>query len=113
MAQSEYDLTPFNDPATFSQATESANSTEWFNAMKEEINSMRQNKVWDLVDRPKCFKPVGSKWVLKTKRDPNGNIERYKARLVAKGFTQRKALAIRKPFLQCLQKTLLEPLWHW
>ena len=98
MARSEYNLTPFNDPATFSQATESVNSTEWFNAMKEEINSMRQNKVWDLVDLPKGCKPVGSKWVFKTKRDPKGNIERYRARLVAKGFTQREGIDYSETF---------------
>ena len=34
-------------------------------------------------------KRVGCKWVFKTKRDSQGNIECYKARLVAKGFTQK------------------------
>ena len=55
--------------------------------MKEEIKSMDDNKVWDLVELPEDSKTIGSKWVFKTKRDSNGNIERYKARLVAKGYT--------------------------
>ncbi|KAL9268686.1 Retrovirus-related Pol polyprotein from transposon TNT 1-94-like protein, partial [Drosera capensis] len=37
---------------------------------------------------PEGAKPVGCKWVFKSKRDANGNVERYKARLVAKGYTQ-------------------------
>jgi len=57
--------------------------------MKEKINSMKHNGVWDLVELPKDCKRVGCKWVFKTKRDSHGNLECYKARLVAKGFTHK------------------------
>ncbi|KAJ1426951.1 reverse transcriptase [Sesbania bispinosa] len=46
---------------------ESKNSEKWFNAMKEELKSMDDNKVWDLVELPKGSKRVGCKWVFKTK----------------------------------------------
>ena len=59
--------------------------------MQEEMKSMKDNGVWDLVEFPKGMKPIGCKWIFKTKRDSKGNVERYKARLVAKGFTKRKA----------------------
>ena len=55
--------------------------------MVDELKSMKDNDVWDLVQLPEGYKPIGCKWVFKTKRDSSGNIERYKARLVAKGFT--------------------------
>jgi hypothetical protein len=55
--------------------------------MKDEVHSIRMNKVWDLKVIPKGAKIVGYKWIIKTKRDSRGNAERYKARLVAKGLT--------------------------
>ena len=75
-----------NDPTSFKEAMESEYSSEWLNAMKDEMKSMSINDVWDLVEIPKGAKIVGSKWVYKTKRDSKGDVERFKARLVVKGF---------------------------
>ena len=59
---------------------------------KKSFKSMSSNDVWDLVDIPNGVKPVGCKWVYKTKRDSKGNVERFKTRLVAKGFTQKEGV---------------------
>ena len=56
--------------------------------MKDEMTSMSQNKVRSLVDLSDGYRPIGCKWVFKTKRDAKGQIERYKARLVSKGYNQ-------------------------
>ena len=53
---------------------------------------MTSNRVWDLVELPYDVKVIGCKWIFKTKKDSQGNIERHKARLVAKGFTQREGI---------------------
>ena len=76
-----------DDPINFCQAMRSSNSQNWINAMKDEMKSMQDNDVWDLVELPEGVKPIGCKWIFKTKRDSKGNVERYKARLVTKGFT--------------------------
>ena len=56
--------------------------------MKDEMPSMSQNKVRSLVDLLDGCRPIGCKWVFKTKRYAKRQVERYKARLVAKGYSQ-------------------------
>jgi len=94
----ECDLSIDEDPVSVKQAMESDNSEKWFNAMKEELKSMDDNQVWDLVELLESSKQVGCKWVFKTKRDSKGNIERYKAKLVAKGFTQKDGIYYKETF---------------
>ena len=60
--------------------------------MNEEYKSMHDNQVWDLIPLPEGKKPISCKWIFKTKRDSEGNKERYKACLVAKNFTQREGI---------------------
>jgi hypothetical protein len=83
----DYDVGSINDPVSYTKAINNVDSNKWIDAMKDELKSMAQNEVWDLVELPNGYKKVGCKWVFKTKCDSNGNIERYKAKLVAKGFT--------------------------
>ena len=52
------------EPKRIQQALSSPKAKEWFEAMKEEMNSMKSNRVWDLVDLPPGCKTIGNKWVL-------------------------------------------------
>nr|GFB33129.1 copia protein [Tanacetum cinerariifolium] len=45
-----------------------------------------------LVDCPKGVRPIGTKWVLKNKKDERGIVVRNKARLVAQGNTQEEGI---------------------
>jgi len=76
----------------------SRESNLWYDAMKDEMNSMASNGVWDLVELPNGLKAIGCKWVFKTKKDSLGNIERYKARLISKGFTQKEGINYKEIF---------------
>ena len=56
--------------------------------MEEEMESLRNNDTWDLVEFPDGRKIIGSKWVFKRKTNVTGHAEKFKARLVAKGYLQ-------------------------
>ena len=55
----------------------------WMTAMKEEIKSLHERKVWDLIDLLKDHQTIKGRWVYAMKSDG-----RKKARFIAKGFTQ-------------------------
>ena len=63
-------------------------SEKWLEAIKSEIGSMYDNKVWTLMEIPEGRKAIENKWIFKKKTDADGNVTLYKARLVAKGFRQ-------------------------
>ena len=75
-------------PTNYEKAMMSPDSDKWLEAMKSEIGSMYENKVWTLVDLPDDRKAIENKCICKRKTDADGNITVYKARLVAKGFRQ-------------------------
>ncbi|GKA96805.1 retrotransposon protein, putative, ty1-copia subclass, partial [Tanacetum coccineum] len=73
-------------------------SDKWLNAMNVEMQSMKDNEVWELVDLPPNGKTVGHKWLFKKKTDMDGAVHTYKARLVAKGFTQTPGIDYEETF---------------
>ena len=77
-----------NEPANYEEAMVGPDSNKWLEAMKSEIGSMYENKVWTLEILPEGRKAIQNKWIFKKKMDADGNVTVYKARLVAKGFSQ-------------------------
>ena len=77
-----------SEPTNYEAAMMSPNSDKWLEAMKSEMGSMYENKVWTLVDLPDDRQAIKNKWIFKKKTGADGNTTVYKARLVAKGFRQ-------------------------
>ena len=86
--QQEANFTQAVDPVHLKDAMEGPDQNEWTEAVVEEYKAHMENGTWDIVDLPSDKKPIGTRFVFKTKLDKDGNIDRRKARLVAKGFTQ-------------------------
>ncbi|RVW85479.1 Copia protein [Vitis vinifera] len=60
LQESDYNIGAENDPESFSQAMSCKESELWYNAMKDEMSSMKCNDVWDLVELPNGVKTIGS-----------------------------------------------------
>ena len=66
----------------------SPDSDKWVEAMKSEIRSMYESKLWTLVDLPDDRQAIENKWIFKRKTDADSSVTIYKSRIVAKGFRQ-------------------------
>ena len=71
---------------------------EWKGAILDEYAAHILNQTWEIVDYPSSRKPIGSRFLVKTKFKENGDIERRKARLVAKGCAQRPGTDFQETF---------------
>ena len=94
------------DPKSYKEATNCAQSKLWVEAMWEELNSMRKNKVWELVYLANNRKPIGCKWIFKRKLNVAGQVENIRLGLLLKALHKGKVLTLWKHFLQ-LQNLLL------
>ncbi len=86
------------NPATYDDAMESEEKVQWQEAIDNEMKSLIENETWEIVDLPNGKRPIGCRWVLRTKVNTNGEIVRYKARLVAKGYSQQKGVDFDETF---------------
>ncbi|GJS93198.1 retrotransposon protein, putative, ty1-copia subclass, partial [Tanacetum coccineum] len=86
------------EPANYKAALLDPESKKWLNAMNVEMQPMKDNEVWELVDLPSDGKTVGHKWLFKKKTHMDGAVHTYKARLVAKGFTQTSRIDYEETF---------------
>jgi hypothetical protein len=70
----------------------SPDAEHWEAAASDEVLTLTANGTWEIVELPLGAKAIPSGWVFKTKRTPEGKIERRKGRVVAKGCNQRAGI---------------------
>ncbi|KAL2243405.1 UNVERIFIED_CONTAM: Retrovirus-related Pol polyprotein from transposon TNT 1-94 [Sesamum indicum] len=81
---------------------EAMKSKQWLSAMNEEMKSLKENKTWVLVPKPKNASIIDCKWIYKIKQE---NPIKFKARLVAKGFTQKEGIDYNEIFSPVVKYT--------
>ena len=80
-------LLDHDEPTNYEEAMMSPDSAKCLEAMKSEMGSMYENKVWTFVDLPDARQAIENKWIFKRKKDADSSITIYKARIVAKMFS--------------------------
>lgn len=100
-----------DEPLTVQQAKESSESSQWRKAMDQEMESLRKNGTWILVDKPEGAKTVKCKWVFKRKLAADGSVGDFKARLVAKGYSQIAGVDYKETFAPVAQMNTVRALF--
>ena len=91
-------LLDHDEPTNYEDTMMSPDSTKWLEAMKSEMGSMYENKVWTLIDLPDDQRAIEIKWIFKRKTDADSSVTIYKARIVAKSFRQVQSVDYDKIF---------------
>jgi hypothetical protein len=76
-------------PMTYRDAMTCDDSSNWQTAMDSEMESLTENKTFEVTELPKGKNKIGGRWVYATKSDVDGNVK-FKARYVAKGYSQKE-----------------------
>jgi len=78
------------EPNDFDDVFNLSDKDDWLKAINEELENMENLKVFNTTNSlPTGANFISCKWVLKYKKEADGNIIKRKARLVARGFTQK------------------------
>ncbi|RDY08220.1 hypothetical protein CR513_07571, partial [Mucuna pruriens] len=96
-----------DDPINFCQAMQSSNSQKWIDAMKDKIKPMQDNDIWDFVELSEGVKPIGCKWLFKTKKDSKGYIERLPVNGITNSIKSLPHVVLRQMYLSDLR------MQHW
>lgn len=90
-------LAEISEPGNFAAVENSSEAKQWREAMLEEMEALKKNNTWILMDKPQKVNVLKNRWVFKIKTDPTGP-QRYKARLVVKGCQQKPGLDYTETF---------------
>lgn len=84
----------------------------WNNAMGEEMGTLDETNTWDLVSLEPHIKPLGCKWVFKTKLLYDGSVDKLKARVVAKGYEQKEGIYYVESYSPMVRTSMVRTVLH-
>jgi hypothetical protein len=97
-------LVDFDEPECYEEAMQVDTKRKWEQGMKEQMDSLVNNHIWDLVQLPVGKRALHNKWLYKLKEEDGGE-KWYKARLVIKGFAQKKGIDFDEIFSPVVKMT--------
>jgi len=85
-------LVDWGEPECYEEAMESEHKKKWVVAMEDEMKSLHDNHIFELIKLPKYIKALQNRWIYMLKTKENSSTPRYKTRLVVKGYRQNKGV---------------------
>ena len=79
-------------PSSYEEATTAPDADTWIQAMRSKMDSIHENKTWELVELLTGWKTLPFKWVYRYQYVSSSEQPKYKARVVAKRFKQEHEL---------------------
>jgi hypothetical protein len=76
------------EPRTLAEAMTCPDAAKWLEAAYAELQAHVMNGTWELAQLPPGRHAIGSQWVFKLKKQPDGLIDKYKGCVVAQGYSQ-------------------------
>lgn len=70
-------LLDHDEPTNYEEVMMSPDSAKWLEAIKSEIGSMYENKVWTLIDLLDDQRAMLNKWIFKRKTDTDSSVTIY------------------------------------
>ena len=90
-------LLDHDEPTNYEEAMVSPDSAKWLEAMKSEMGSMYENKVWTLVDLPNDRQAIENQWIFQKKTNATVILLSTKLDLLQKVFDKFKGLTTMRP----------------
>ena len=85
-------MTNEGEPSYFQETSKGNNNIKWKKAMQEELKSLHDNNMWELVEWPKGRNVLKNKWVCHIKHEGKENKQGFKERLVVKRFGKEQGI---------------------
>ncbi len=96
---------------TYKQTVKLPLCDKWKMAMKNEIQSLKNNNTWDIVNVLLNQHVLKGRWVYKVKHDTHDQVSRYKARWVVKGYEQQLDIDYDQIFVSVIKLQMYKTLF--
>ena len=77
-----------SDPKTLDEGLRGPDAKHWEQALKYEISQLEKLETWSIEDLPAGYTAIPCSEVVRVKRGPDGEIQKYRVRIVAGGHRQ-------------------------